>query len=264
MRLDFCPLASGSSGNSIYLGTDDTKILIDAGLSGKKINENLCKKGIDCKNIDAIFVTHEHKDHIKGVGILSRRYDIPVYATPGTWDGMKDEIGEIMPHNIKYVYAEENCIINDICIKPFLIPHDANEPVAYNIFVDNKKATVATDLGHITKPILEKLTDSNILLLEANHDTRMLKEGPYPYYLKERILGKFGHISNVIAGKVLREIFNSKLTYVYLGHLSEQNNVPKLAFDTVKSILEKEGIIIGRDINIEMASRYEASTKVEV
>ena len=264
MRLSFCPLASGSSGNSVFLGTKETKILIDAGLSGKKISENLSKKGIDCKDVDAIFITHEHNDHIKGAGILSRRYNIPIYATPGTWDGMKNELGDISPQNIKYVYAEENCVINDICLKPFLIPHDANEPVAYNIFVDNLKATVATDMGHITKPILEKLKDSNILLLEANHDTKMLKEGPYPFYLKERILGKFGHISNVVAGKVLREIFNEKLAHVYLGHLSEQNNSPKLAFDTVKYILEDEGIIVGRDINIEMANRYDASTKIEV
>lgn len=264
MAVKFCPIASGSSGNSIYVGTEYTHILIDAGISGKKIQEGLNQLNVDGKSIDALFITHEHKDHTKGVGILSRRFDIPIYATQGTWTGMANDIGAVAPKNVKYIYSGENCIINDICVLPFDIPHDAAEPVGYNIVAQNHKMTIATDLGHITDSIKESLTDSEILLLEANHDLDMLKKGPYPWYLKQRILGEKGHISNDVAGNLISEIMSEKLKHIYLGHLSDENNIPRLAYDTVEKILNYNRIKLGTYLKMSLASRYSNSIVTEL
>lgn len=262
MSVKFCPIASGSSGNSIYVGTEQTHILFDAGLSGKKIEQGLDELKVSGKSLDALFITHEHNDHIKGAGILSRRFDIPIYATQGTWDGMIDSIGEIAQKNIKIIYGGENCVINDICVHPFNIPHDAAEPVGFSIFADKCKMTIATDLGHITDTIKENVIDSDILLLEANHDVEMLKNGPYPYYLKKRILGDNGHISNATAGELLSEIMNKKLKYIYLGHLSAENNIPHLAYETVAKILENNKIKLGTYLKMDMASRHSNSREI--
>ncbi len=262
--MKFCPIASGSSGNSLYIGTEYTNILIDAGLSGKRIKTGLDELNVDGRDIDAIFITHEHKDHIKGAGILSRRYDIPIYATFGTWEGMKEEIGAVAPKNIKYVYDGENCVINDICVRPFEISHDAAEPVGFNIFAQDHKISVATDMGHVSERVKECIADSEILLLEANHDVQMLKKGPYPWYLKQRILGDKGHISNEAAGNVLCEIMSGILKYVYLGHLSEENNIPYLAFETVEEILKKSNIKLGGALKMDLASRYSNSRVIEL
>lgn len=264
MAVKFCPIASGSSGNSIFIGTEHTKILVDAGLSGKRIQEGLKDLFVKGKDLDALFITHEHKDHIKGVGILSRRFDIPVYATPGTWEGMKNEIGAIAPKNVCYIYEGENCIINDLCIRPFEIPHDAAQPVGFNIMAGNIKVTVATDMGHITEEIKEAVYQSDILLLEANHDLKMLKEGPYPWILKQRILGEKGHISNDTAGNLISEVMTGKLKYIYLGHLSDENNIPHLAYETVENILNKHGIKLGSYLKMDLAARYSNSKLVEV
>ena len=255
MSLNFCTLTSGSSGNSVFIGTEYTKLLIDAGLSGKRIIEGLSFLDIPGNKIDALFVTHEHIDHTKGVGILSRKFDIPIYATPGTWEAMEGQIGKIAPKNRQYIYPEERCIINDICINPFAIPHDASEPVGYNIEAENHKITIATDLGHITKTIKESIFDSEILLLEANHDEQMVKNSSYPYELQERILGKQGHLSNKTAGNLLCDVISEKLSYVFLGHLSEENNSPNLAYKTVKNILQKEKIQVGKQLQLEVAPR---------
>ena len=264
MSVKFCTIASGSSGNSVFIGTEHTKILIDAGLSGKRIVEGLSSLNIAGNDIDALFVTHEHIDHIKGVGVLSRKFDIPIYATPGTWEGMEGQIGKIMPKNKQFVYTEERCIINDVCIKPFCIPHDAIEPVGYNIETENHKITIATDLGHITDDIKERLFDSEVLLLEANHDEEMLKNGSYPQHLKERILGEQGHISNHTAGNLLCEIMSEKLKYVLLGHLSAENNRPRLAYRTVKNILQKNKIKVGKQLQLDIAPRDNNSSIIKL
>ena len=151
MSVKFCTIASGSSGNSTFVGTEYTKILIDAGLSGKRITESLSSLQVMGNDIDALFITHEHIDHIKGAGVLSRKFDIPIYATQGTWEAMENQIGKIAPKNKRFVYTEEQCVINDICLQPFSIPHDAKEPVGYSIATENHKITLATDLGHITE-----------------------------------------------------------------------------------------------------------------
>ena len=206
MDVKFCPLVSGSSGNSTYIGTKHTHILIDAGVSCKQIVEHIRELKVAPEQIDAVFITHEHIDHIKGAGVLSRKYDIPVYATPGTWEGIGKTVGDFAQKNIRYVYEEEICVINDICVKPFAIPHDTIEPVAYSIFTEDSKMTVATDIGHITDTVKENIYNSDVLLLEANHDLDMLRNGSYPWPLKKRIMGEKGHLSNIAAGDTLSDI----------------------------------------------------------
>lgn len=262
MSVRFCPIASGSSGNCIYTGTESTNILFDAGISGKKIKEGLDILNVDGNKIDALFITHEHSDHIKGAGIISRRFDIPIYATEGTWKAMESSIGEISRKNIKIIYSGESCVINDMCVMPFDIPHDAAEPVGYSIFAKNYKMTIATDLGHITETVKENIMGSDVILIESNHDVDMLKCGSYPWALKQRILGDKGHISNETAGKFISEIMDNKLKHIYLGHLSDENNEPHLAYETVKSILNENDIEVGTYLKMDMASRYTNSCPV--
>lgn len=264
MKAIFCPLASGSSGNSTYIATGGTRILIDAGVSGKRIQEALASLNVDGNSIDALFITHEHVDHIKGAGILSRRFDIPVYATQGTWDAMEELLGPISRQNKRIIYSDENCVINDICVKPFSIPHDAAEPVGFSVFADNIKMTVATDIGHITDGIKENIADSSVLLLESNHDEEMLKNGPYTWSLKKRILGDLGHLSNITAGSLLAEIMSERIKHVFLGHLSAENNTPHIAYDTVEAVLNDNKIHIGRDMKMDMALRSSVSRAARV
>lgn len=260
----FCAIASGSSGNSIFVGTEHTKVLIDAGLSGKCITERLAALQVAGDTIDALFITHEHTDHIKGAGILSRRFDIPIYATQGTWLAMEKQLGKIAPKNKCFVYPGETCVVNDICVHPFSIPHDALEPVGYSMETENHKMTIATDLGHVTEEIKSQLLESEIVLLEANHDEEMVKCGSYPWNLKQRILGDNGHISNETAGNLLCDIMSQKLKYVFLGHLSEENNHPHLAYETVKQILEQNKIRVGTYLQLDMAARYSNSRLIQL
>lgn len=260
--MEFCTIASGSSGNSTFIGTEYTKILVDAGISGKRIEDALERLGLSGGDIDALFLTHEHKDHIQGAGIISRRFDVPVYATAGTWAAIGGGIGKIAPGNKRFVYAGEGCAINDICVRPFAIPHDAAEPVGYNILAEGKKAALATDIGHVTDEICESLADSDILLLEANHDEEMLKKGGYPRYLKERILGENGHLSNNTAGKLLSLVMSGRLKHVFLGHLSAENNTPRLAYATVERVLQEKHIQPGRHLEIALAERSRAGRKI--
>lgn len=264
LRMEFCTIASGSSGNCAYIGTKYTNILIDAGMSGKRITEGLEALGLQGKQIDALFITHEHLDHIKGAGILSRRFDIPIYATADTWAAMEQGLGKVAPSNKRIVYADEVCAINDLCVKPFRIPHDAAEPVGYTVFSGGKKVTLATDIGHVTDTVRENLVDSDLLLLEANHDVDMLKKGGYPWALKQRILGENGHLSNHTAGELLAEVMTGRLKYVFLGHLSEENNNPHLAYETVEGILRKNRIAVGAQVKMDMASRCQNGVKVEL
>lgn len=264
MRLEFCTIASGSSGNCAYIGSEHTRILIDAGISGKKIMEGLAELGLTGEQIDALFITHEHVDHIRGAGVLSRRFDIPIFATADTWAAMEDSLGRIAPGNKRIVYADEMCPINDLCVKPFAIPHDAAEPVGYSVFAGKKKLTLATDIGHVTDTIRENIEDSELLLLESNHDVDMLKRGSYPWHLKQRILGEKGHLSNTAAGELLTEVMSGKLKYVFLGHLSEENNNPHLAYETVEEILHNRHIEVGTHLKMDMASRFRNGVRVEL
>lgn len=258
--INFCSLFSGSSGNSIFIKGKKTKVLIDAGKSGCSIETALKKINFDISDIDAILVTHEHSDHTRGIGILSRKYNIPVYANENTWNSMTDTTGEIDNLNKKTFKTNEEFEIGDIGINTFNIPHDASEPVGFNFFIGSKKVTVATDIGHINDDLFNNLKNSDILLIESNHDTELVKVCKYPYFLKRRILGNHGHLSNEAAGSLLCELINYGVNKVLLGHLSKENNFPELCYSAVKNILESKDIKIGKDIKIEVAPRDRTST----
>lgn len=186
---NFCSLYSGSSGNCLLVETSNTKILIDAGESAKKITSALSLSNIEPDQIDAILVTHEHSDHVKGLGTFSKKYDIPVYANSKTWDAMPEQSFKIAEKNIQKFTIEENFEIGDLKIHPFKIPHDAANPCGFNLIYENNKISIATDIGHMTSNIVHKLEDSLFVLIEANYDPEILKCSPYPYLLKKRIAG---------------------------------------------------------------------------
>jgi len=259
MTVRFCSLASGSSGNCHLINDGKNFILIDAGLSGKQIENKLREVDIDPKNLSAILVSHEHSDHICGVGILSRRYNIPIYANSGTWTGMECKIGNVKDENIKCFTSNENFSIGDFNIRPYKISHDANDPVGFSIVKDNIKISIATDLGYISENIIEEIGGSNLVILESNHDEEMLKAGSYPYSLKRRVLSNIGHLSNEAAGNAIVDLVSKNVKSILLGHLSKENNFPELAIITIKNILESKKIIIGQDIEIDLLYRDRVS-----
>lgn len=253
--IKFCSLFSGSSGNAIYLGTERTKLLIDAGLSGKKIIQALLSIGEDPSELSAILVSHEHSDHVKGVGIVSRRFNIPIYANESTWEAMEGSIGPVSLKNRMYFNTGEEFEIDDICVGAFPIPHDASEPVGFNFYAEEKKITVATDIGHMNRQLLQCFEMSDLLLLESNHDMEMLKVGPYPWVLKRRIMGKTGHLSNEMAGKVVAYMAEKGTRQFLLGHLSRENNFPELAYETACNFLREKKIEAGKDVMLDVVRR---------
>lgn len=258
--MKFCSLYSGSSGNSIFIASDNTRVLIDAGLAGKKIDEALKHIGEEASSIDGIFITHEHIDHIKGVGVLSRKYDIPIYANDNTWAVMEKNIGKIKEHNIRIMDRRSSITINDLEIRSFNIPHDAIAPVGYTVSYAGKNASVVTDFGVFTEEIRDNIIDSDIILLESNHDVNMLRMGPYPYKLKLRVLGENGHLSNEDCGSAIVSLLkNDKKKQIVLGHLSGTNNHPDLAYQTVVDVLSANGIRPGDDVILQLASRHNPS-----
>lgn len=261
------PIASGSSGNCIYVGSDDTHILIDAGISRKKIEEGLNSIDLSLKDIDAVFVTHEHIDHIKGLGVMSRKDGIPIYSTPGTINGIAatTSLGDIDNSYYNTIKADSDTRIKDLVIHSFGVSHDANEPVAYNVTCDDKKASVITDLGYYDDYTISNLTGSDMMLVEANHDINMLQLGSYPYYLKQRILGDKGHLSNETSARLINNLLNDHIKGIYLGHLSKENNYDKLAYETVKLEIDmSENEYKAGDIYIEVANRSEPSSLLEI
>ena len=260
---NFCSLYSGSSGNSLLVETSNTKVLIDAGESSKKISSALNMLNIDPNDIDAILVTHEHNDHVKGLGTFSKKYDTPVFANTKTWDAMPEQSVKINEKNIKSFTIEENFEIGDLKIHPFKIPHDAANPCGFNIFYDNQKISIATDIGHMTNNIAHKLEDSTFILLESNYDPEVLKYSKYPYLLKKRIAGPNGHLANIDAGKTISFLMNSGLKEVMLGHLSKESNFPELAYKTVVNELIENNKDCG-SIKISIANRSQISNLVKV
>jgi len=237
----FCSLYSGSSGNCSFVQTNNTKILIDAGESAKKISQALESINVDSSSIDAILITHEHSDHIKGLGVFSKKFQIPVYANLETWNAMPKQKEKIDEKNI-HVFNFDKFNIGDIEIKPFSIPHDAANPCGFNIYYKNQKISIATDLGHMDSKIIKHLEESSFILLESNYDPNILKCSKYPYSLKQRIAGPNGHLSNEAAGKTISYLINCGLKNVMLGHLSKENNFPELAYKTVVEELGLQNI----------------------
>lgn len=265
MRL--CSIASGSSGNCIYIGSDTTHFLVDVGISGKRTEAGLNSLGLSCKDLDGIFITHEHADHIGGLGVICRKYGIPIYATRNTINAILDNrcIGEVDPSLFHEIKADEKYCVKDMSISPMHVSHDAADPVAYRFGYGKQKAAICTDLGHFTDYTVESLRGMNAVLLEANHDVRMLEVGPYPYYLKQRILGDRGHLSNENSGKLLSRILNDQMQHIFLGHLSHENNLPELAYETVRvEVTLSDTPYKADDFPMHVASRHERSECVEI
>lgn len=261
MEIRFCSLSSGSSGNCQYIETNNTRLLIDGGFSGKRIESLLTSIGVSPTSLDGILVTHEHIDHVKGVGVLSRRYDLPIYANMNTWLGMGKIIGEVKEKNKKVFVTGEYLNIKDVDIHPINVFHDAMEPVGYIFHYNKIKISIVTDTGWVNDTIKSAIKGSNLYLMESNHDVSMLKEGSYPWYLKQRILSTRGHLSNEDAGKVLGEVISGNGEVVLLGHLSKENNTEDLAYETVKGIIVNQGIDTDKDITLNLTHRDRA-TKV--
>jgi len=258
MGLKFCSLFSGSDGNSQYIEYKNTKILIDSGMSGKKIQNQLKNIDVNPEEIQAIFITHEHTDHIKGAGVLSRRYDIPIYANKKTWEAMLTKIGKIDNENLRIIKKNTALKFNELIVNSFGVHHDAVDPVGYTVSNKKKKICLLTDTGVVDKDIEANMDNFDLLLLETNHDVEMLKVGSYPYNIKKRILSKFGHLSNETAGYFLTKILKDREEVVLLGHLSAENNFPELAEKTVSNILIEKGFNPGENVKIEMTYRDKA------
>lgn len=264
MSIRLCSLSSGSSGNSIYVGTETTGVLVDCGVSGKEIFENLKNIGVCTSSIKGILVTHEHSDHTKGIGVVSRKLNIPIYANAKTWEGIGSSIGDIKSENIKLFDTGVDFNIDELDIKPYQIPHDAGDPVGYSFRLGGRKICIATDLGYFSDEVRENTKGADMVLLESNHDIEMLKVSHYPYFLKRRILSDVGHLSNEAAGKAVLELLNTDVRRILLGHLSKENNFPELAYQTVKNILEENEVTIGKDIELDVAPRRGISKYYEV
>lgn len=257
-------LFSGSSGNSIYITNRTTHILVDAGLSGKRIEESIQSVGSCMKNIQGILISHEHRDHILGAGILSRRFNIPIYANKKTWDVMGKELGKIPEGCARTFVTGQTFMIGDISVHTFPTPHDAAEPVGFNMTYNGKKVTIATDIGHINGELLSNLVGSDMIMIESNHDIEMLKMGRYPWPLKQRILSDFGHLCNDMAAKVIAYLASFGTEKFLLAHLSKENNFPALAMETVKNALREKSIVPGRDVYLNVALRDRASEVVNI
>lgn len=265
MRL--CSIASGSSGNCIYVGSEDTHLLVDTGISKKRIDAGLNELEIKGEELDGILITHEHSDHIQGLGVFSRKYEIPIYATEGTIEGIKNysSLGTMPEGLLNPIHIDESFELGDIRVDPFRISHDANEPCGYRMNCRDKAVAVATDLGIYDEYTVEKLKELDAVLLEANHDIHMLEVGPYPYVLKRRVMGEKGHLSNELSGRLLCDILHDNLKNIVLGHLSKENNYAKLAYETVKlEVTLGDNDYKGEELDISVAKRDGISAIITV
>ncbi len=251
----FCSLFSGSSGNCTYISSGDSGILIDAGVSAKRIRDALNARDVDLASIRGIFVTHEHSDHIAGVRVLAKQCGCPVYASKGTLLGM-DKASALPDTPIFALGAGESVAVGDLQVSAFATPHDTPESTGYAVeTADGTRLAVATDMGELLKPVFDILCGCDVILLESNHDVAMLRSGPYPPFLQERILGRRGHLSNAACAAALPALVNAGVSQILLGHLSDKNNTPSLAFDTACASLAKAGITAGQDVRLSVAKR---------
>lgn len=254
----FFSLASGSSGNITYVGDGNTHILVDVGMTNKRIETALNELDISVKDISAICITHEHIDHIKGLGVLLRKYNIPVYASKGSIRGILEtrSLGDFDKNLLIEIQDGRGFQVGEFKINPFSIYHDSYEPLAFRIENEKRAVAVATDMGKYDDKTIEALRGLDAVLIEANHDVRMLELGPYPYHLKRRILSDRGHLSNEHCGKLLCKILHDGLDKIMLGHLSSENNYPELAKEAVKCEISMDiSRYQGSDFHIEVAKK---------
>lgn len=251
--MKFIPLCSGSSGNATYIETEDGGILIDAGVSRKRLVELLELVNVSPENIRALLITHEHVDHIKGVEVFAKKFGVPVFANADCWGKLRKLCPGIPPKCVSVFESDVDFYIGRTRVFPFTTPHDSAHSVGYTVTSGGRTAAVCTDIGHVDKRMLSILSGADILLFEANHDLDMLMAGPYPYELKKRIASGHGHLSNEDCGRALVRLYASGVRSVILGHLSEENNFPPLAVETIKCVLKEAGVT---DMSIALASRH--------
>lgn len=260
-------IASGSSGNCIFVGSDRTSVLVDVGISRKRISEGLSGVDMDFKDIDAIIITHEHIDHVRSLGIISRSCEIPIFATEGTCEALlrMPELGKFDEALLHPIEPEVDFTVGDIKLTAHSIWHDAADPVCYSLYANDRKVSVATDMGGYDDYTIHSLKDSDALLVEANHDVRMLQAGRYPYQVKQRILGNRGHLSNEMSGRLIKAVLNSHIKAILLGHLSGENNYPELAYETVKTeLLGNPFAEDVREFNLQVAGRTTTGAMIEL
>lgn len=242
-------LASGSSGNAIFLELGGKRVLIDAGISARRIEQGLKAVGICASDLDAVLVTHEHSDHVSGLPVFTKRFKVPVYARRLAWDAFQPQ------HHVDPSFRRElgfTLDLGNVKVEPFSIPHDAAEPVGFRFSCGDFRCVVATDIGCVTQRMEMVLAQSDVLVFESNHDVDMLKGGPYPWFLKQRILGNKGHLSNHETGKTLVRIARKSGMHVFLAHLSQHNNRPEVAMKTVGKQLEECGCRLGEDVHLHL------------
>lgn len=246
-----CTLASGSSGNSLLVETDHTRILVDAGISRRRIKKKLDHLGIAIEELDAVITTHEHQDHTLSITKL----DLPVYVTSSTVHIWKDKVKSLCEFDTGSDFS-----INDIVITPFSVPHDAIDPVGFSIITENRKIGIVTDIGSVTGLVVQKLRDSNVLFVESNHDSNMMLYSNYPWELKQRIKSRLGHLSNDQSSALIAELLNDNLEYIILAHLSEVNNNPETALKEAVKVLNNKG---ADHVRIGVAPRKEIGEVIE-
>ncbi|WP_226038500.1 MBL fold metallo-hydrolase [Aquibacillus saliphilus] len=250
MTLSFSVLASGSSGNAFYIATETERILVDAGLSGKEIERLFAEVQINPASLTKILVTHEHSDHIKGLGIIARKYRLPIYANQKTWKAMEGSIGKLELDQKFLFNTEETKSFGDLDVETFGVSHDAAEPMFYTFHHQGKKVSLVTDLGYVSERIKKTVENSDALIFESNHDVSMLRMGRYPWSVKRRILGDSGHVSNEDCALALSEIIGNSTKRIYLAHLSKDNNMKELARMSVENHLNDHGFTIGSNLQI--------------
>lgn len=251
MSLRVCVLGSGSKGNCTYIESPAVRFLIDAGLSAREIERRLRQIERSPETLDGVLISHEHSDHIQGVGALARRYRLPIHANRATWQRAQHVVGVV--NELHEFSTGTPFLLGDVIVDPFSLPHDADDPVAFRLSWRRRAMAVVTDLGYPSQLVRERIRGCHLLVLEANHDDAMLKAGPYPWPLKQRIGGKSGHLSNLQSSQLLRDVLHDELEHVVLAHLSEINNHPDVARLTAQEILGSRGT------QIRVASQREVS-----
>ena len=240
--LNISVLGSGSSGNAIYIESPNIRILIDAGLSARELNRRLEYIGRCPEEIGAVLISHEHIDHVRGAEVLTKRYGIPLYLSEGTYLGAPKNLGQLK--EVCYFSPGKAFFLADLWIEPFSVPHDANDPVGFNICLGENKISIALDMGYTTRLVQERMREAHLIVLESNHDTELLKIGPYPWHLKQRILGKRGHLSNDESSAFLQDLLHPGLSHVILAHLSRTNNRPELAQVEAQRVIQDHEVIL--------------------
>src|SRR6476620_3107080 len=250
MAFHFSVLASGSTGNATFVETEDHSFLVDAGFSGKQMEALFQEVGRDIKKLSGIFVTHEHSDHIKGVGILARKHKIPIFANEKTWKAMSPSIGEV-PLEQKFTFGMETVkSFGSLDIESFGVSHDAAEPMFYIFHHEGKKLVLITDTGYVSERMKGTISNADAYLFESNHDVSMLRMGRYPWNTKRRILSDVGHVSNEDAALAMSDVIGDRTKRIYLAHLSLDNNMKDLARMSVEQTLQTKGIIVGEQFSL--------------